>query len=140
MKIQDTRYKRRFDYWLLVIGICLVIVSWLLVICPAAFAEVDILGYYENNLVGMSTRTGEAIAADLNRLRLRLDVGLLPSLNLHLEPEYNYLSAGLLSKVLAIKESIAKGRKKFDFLKGEEIYKHHLGGKEIPLFRCQISI
>jgi CelD/BcsL family acetyltransferase involved in cellulose biosynthesis len=53
---------------------------------------------------------------------------------------YVSLSAGLLSKVLAIKESIAKGRKKFDFLKGEEIYKHHLGGKEIPLFRCQISI
>jgi CelD/BcsL family acetyltransferase involved in cellulose biosynthesis len=56
------------------------------------------------------------------------------------DPSYVSLSAGLLSKVLAIRESIAKGRKKFDFLKGEETYKHHLGGKEVPLFRCQISI
>jgi CelD/BcsL family acetyltransferase involved in cellulose biosynthesis len=56
------------------------------------------------------------------------------------DPSYVSLSAGLLSKVLAIKESIAKGRKKFDFLKGEETYKHHLGGKEVPLFRCEISI
>jgi CelD/BcsL family acetyltransferase involved in cellulose biosynthesis len=56
------------------------------------------------------------------------------------DPSYVALSAGLLSKVLAVRESIAKGRRKFDFLKGEETYKHHLGGKEVPLFRCQISI
>jgi CelD/BcsL family acetyltransferase involved in cellulose biosynthesis len=56
------------------------------------------------------------------------------------DPNYVSLSAGLLSKVLAIKGSIEKGKKKFDFLKGEEMYKHHLGGKEVPLFRCQIAI
>ena len=56
------------------------------------------------------------------------------------DPEYNYLSAGLLSKVLAIQDSIDKGRKRFDFLKGAEIYKYHLGGREIPLYRCQITI
>jgi CelD/BcsL family acetyltransferase involved in cellulose biosynthesis len=56
------------------------------------------------------------------------------------DPNYVSLSAGLLSKVLAIKDSIEKGKKKFDFLKGEETYKHHLGGKEVPLFRCQIAI
>jgi CelD/BcsL family acetyltransferase involved in cellulose biosynthesis len=56
------------------------------------------------------------------------------------DPNYVSLSAGLLSKVLAIKDSIEKGKKKFDFLKGEEMYKHHLGGKEVPLFRCQITI
>ncbi len=55
-------------------------------------------------------------------------------------PDYVSLSAGLLSKVLAIKESIEKGRRKFDFLKGSEIYKYHLGGKEVPLYRCLISI
>jgi CelD/BcsL family acetyltransferase involved in cellulose biosynthesis len=56
------------------------------------------------------------------------------------DPNYVSLSAGLLSKVLAIKDSIEEGKKKFDFLKGEETYKHHLGGKEVPLFRCQIAI
>jgi CelD/BcsL family acetyltransferase involved in cellulose biosynthesis len=55
-------------------------------------------------------------------------------------PDYVSLSAGLLSKVLEIKDNIEKGRRKFDFLKGAEIYKYHLGGKEVPLYRCQISI
>jgi CelD/BcsL family acetyltransferase involved in cellulose biosynthesis len=56
------------------------------------------------------------------------------------DPGYVSLSAGLLSKVLAIKDSIEKGRKRFDFLKGAETYKSHLGGREVPLFRCQITI
>ena len=56
------------------------------------------------------------------------------------DPEFNYLSVGLLSKALAIKDSIQRGRKRFDFLKGAESYKYHLGGKEVPLYRCQITI
>jgi CelD/BcsL family acetyltransferase involved in cellulose biosynthesis len=56
------------------------------------------------------------------------------------DPQYVGLSAGLLSKVMAIKDSIDKGIKKFDFLKGPEPYKAHLGGKEVPLFRCRIEI
>jgi CelD/BcsL family acetyltransferase involved in cellulose biosynthesis len=56
------------------------------------------------------------------------------------DPEFNYLSVGLLSKVLCIQKSIEAGRRRFDFLKGAEAYKYHLGGKEIPLYRCEISI
>jgi CelD/BcsL family acetyltransferase involved in cellulose biosynthesis len=56
------------------------------------------------------------------------------------DPRYTALSAGLLSKVLAIKDSIEKGKRRFDFLKGAETYKYHLGGREVPLFRCQITI
>jgi CelD/BcsL family acetyltransferase involved in cellulose biosynthesis len=56
------------------------------------------------------------------------------------DTEYDYLSAGLLSKVLAIEDSIESGRQKFDFLKGAEVYKYHLGGKEIPIYRCQITV
>ncbi len=56
------------------------------------------------------------------------------------DPEYTALSAGLLSKVLTIQDSIKQGKKRFDFLKGAEVYKHHLGGKEVPLFRCRITI
>ncbi len=56
------------------------------------------------------------------------------------DPEYTSLSAGLLSKVLAIKDSIEHGKKKFDFLKGAETYKYHLGGREVPLYRCQITL
>ena len=56
------------------------------------------------------------------------------------DPEYNYLSVGVLSKALCIKDSIQKGKKRFDFLKGDEAYKYHLGGKAIQLYRCQVNI
>ena len=56
------------------------------------------------------------------------------------DPQYNSLSEGLLCKVLCIQESIQAGKKRFDFLKGNEIYKYHLGGIEVPLSRCQITI
>jgi CelD/BcsL family acetyltransferase involved in cellulose biosynthesis len=55
-------------------------------------------------------------------------------------PQYNSLSVGLLCKVLCIKESIQEGKKRFDFLKGDETYKYHLGGEEVPLYSCQITI
>ncbi|MFC1934364.1 GNAT family N-acetyltransferase [Chloroflexota bacterium] len=56
------------------------------------------------------------------------------------DPQYNSLSVGLLCKVLCIKESIERGKKKWDFLKGDETYKYQLGGREIPLYRCRITI
>ena len=55
-------------------------------------------------------------------------------------PRYSALSVGLLCKVLCIKDSIQRGRKRFDFLKGGEPYKYHLGGREIPLYSCHIII
>jgi CelD/BcsL family acetyltransferase involved in cellulose biosynthesis len=56
------------------------------------------------------------------------------------DPNYTSLSAGLICKVLAIKAGIEQGYKRFDFLKGAETYKYHLGGKEVPLYRCQITL
>jgi CelD/BcsL family acetyltransferase involved in cellulose biosynthesis len=56
------------------------------------------------------------------------------------DPEYESLSVGLNSKVLCIKESIGEGKGRFEFLKGNEVYKQRLGGKEIPLYRCEITI
>jgi len=56
------------------------------------------------------------------------------------DPQYEALSVGLLSKVLCIKASIEEGKKRFDFLKGNEVYKHHLGGQEVPICGCQITI
>ena len=53
---------------------------------------------------------------------------------------YRSLSAGLVSKILCIKDSIERGKAKFDFLKGNEIYKHRLGGGTVPLYRCNVSI
>lgn len=56
------------------------------------------------------------------------------------DPQFNHLSVGLLCKVLCLKESIEKGKKKWDFLKGAESYKYHLGGREVLIYRCQITI
>ena len=56
------------------------------------------------------------------------------------DPQYSNLSAGVLSKVLCLKESIESGRKKWDFLKGGEQYKYHIGGQEISLRNCNIRM
>ena len=56
------------------------------------------------------------------------------------DPNYGSLSVGLLCKVLCIENAIATGHRKFDFLKGAERYKHHLGGSEVPLYKCEIAI
>ncbi len=53
---------------------------------------------------------------------------------------YASLSIGIVSKVLSIKDCIEQGRKVYDLLKGAEPYKHHLGGKPVPLFRCRIRL
>lgn len=56
------------------------------------------------------------------------------------DTEYRSLSAGLLSKAFCVKDSIERGKRKFDFLKGGEAYKYHLGGKEIHLSDCRIKL
>ncbi|MGQ9573092.1 MAG: GNAT family N-acetyltransferase [Dehalococcoidia bacterium] len=56
------------------------------------------------------------------------------------DPQYSSLSVGLLSKVLCIQDNIQRGKKRFDFLKGREVYKRRLGGREVPIYRCQIAL
>lgn len=54
-------------------------------------------------------------------------------------PDYRWLSVGILSKYFCIKHSIESGQRRFDFLKGNETYKFNLGGREVPLYRCVIT-
>ena len=56
------------------------------------------------------------------------------------DPKYDFLSVGLVCKLLCIRESIAEGKEKFDFLKGDETYKYHLGGRVVPLSSCQVNM
>lgn len=56
------------------------------------------------------------------------------------DPRYASLSAGLISKILSIKDAIERGRRTFDFLKGGEDYKYRLGGREVHLYDCQIAL
>jgi CelD/BcsL family acetyltransferase involved in cellulose biosynthesis len=55
------------------------------------------------------------------------------------EPDYGWLSVGVVSKALCIKAAIERHKKRFDFLKGDEAYKYHLGGQEKPLYSCSLS-
>lgn len=53
------------------------------------------------------------------------------------DAEHDHLSVGILSKVFGIRSAIALGCRRFDFLRGAEIYKKRTGGKEIALCRCR---
>ncbi|MCX6020415.1 MAG: GNAT family N-acetyltransferase, partial [Chloroflexi bacterium] len=52
---------------------------------------------------------------------------------------YSNLSVGLLLKALCIREAITSGKVIFDFLRGDEPYKYDLGGKDIPIYHCQLT-
>ena len=50
-------------------------------------------------------------------------------------PEHDKLAVGLMLKALCIKDAIERGLTYFDFLRGPEPYKYHLGGKDVSLVR-----
>ncbi len=66
--------------------------------------------------------------------------GTLYLYNSGYDPLFSSLSVGLLCKILNIKDSIQRGIKRYDFLKGEETYKYRLGGQEVPLSRCELLL
>ncbi len=52
------------------------------------------------------------------------------------DPAYSHLSVGLLSKALALEQAIQEGKECFDFLRGAENYKYHLGATDSKVYRC----
>lgn len=55
------------------------------------------------------------------------------------DPEFRDLSVGLINHAYGIRASIAEGIKIFDFMRGNEPYKYHLGGQDRAIYRiiCQ---
>jgi CelD/BcsL family acetyltransferase involved in cellulose biosynthesis len=51
------------------------------------------------------------------------------------DDRFEPLSVGVLSKVFSIRDAVAGGCRRYDFLKGAEIYKRRIGGRELPLHR-----
>lgn len=51
------------------------------------------------------------------------------------DPAFGHLAVGLLSKVFAIRDAIDRGKRFFDFLRGDEEYKRHLGGEPRRVLR-----
>jgi CelD/BcsL family acetyltransferase involved in cellulose biosynthesis len=56
------------------------------------------------------------------------------------DERFRSMSVGLLSKALSIRESIRAGLQEYDFLRGSESYKHHLGARPVPLYGCRIGL
>jgi CelD/BcsL family acetyltransferase involved in cellulose biosynthesis len=56
------------------------------------------------------------------------------------DPRFGNLSVGFLSKVYSIKESIERGKRRYDLLKGDEGYKKRLGSTPVPLYRLKIDL
>ena len=54
------------------------------------------------------------------------------------DPDYYDLSVGIVSKSLAIKQAIESGKSVFDFLRGSERYKYHLGAQDHHTYRLSI--
>ena len=49
------------------------------------------------------------------------------------------LSVGLMLKALCLKDAIESGMSYFDFLRGPEPYKYHLGGKDVTLYHVLVG-
>jgi CelD/BcsL family acetyltransferase involved in cellulose biosynthesis len=54
-------------------------------------------------------------------------------------PEYSYYSVGLLLNALCLRDAIEQGQDYFDFLRGPEPYKYHLGGKNHTLYQMVVK-
>jgi CelD/BcsL family acetyltransferase involved in cellulose biosynthesis len=56
------------------------------------------------------------------------------------DPGFGNLSVGFLSKVYSIKDSIERGKLRYDLLKGDEGYKKRLGSTSVPLYHLKIDL
>lgn len=55
------------------------------------------------------------------------------------DPEYAYYSVGLLLNAMCLKDAIDRGLTYFDFLRGPEPYKAHLGGQQRNLYQMVVT-
>lgn len=53
---------------------------------------------------------------------------------------YGRLSVSLLSKILSIQDAIRAGLAGYDFLRGAEVYKGRLGGREVALHEVRLNL
>jgi len=56
------------------------------------------------------------------------------------DERFDALSVGVLSKVFSINAAIDAGCRRYDFLKGAEVYKKRIGGHEVPLYRLRVTL
>ncbi|WP_322817329.1 GNAT family N-acetyltransferase [Tepidiforma sp.] len=85
--------------------------------------------------LGLTTLDGRPVAATLT-----FELG--PTIFLYnsgYDPAFARLAPGLVSKARALRDAIERGFARFDFLRGEEPYKRHLGGTDRQLLRLRLE-
>ena len=92
-------------------------------------AEMDLLRLFFLEMDGQDVAT--SLCFDYNGTRFLYNSGY--------NPEYGYYSVGLLLNALCLREAIEQGRSYFDFLRGPEPYKYHLGGLDRTIYRMVVS-
>ena len=92
------------------------------------FADDGLLRLYFLELAGR--RVASALCFDSGEELLLYNSGY--------DPAYAGLSAGLVLKAYSLRDAIALGRKRFDFLRGDERYKYDLKGVDVPLYGLRV--
>jgi CelD/BcsL family acetyltransferase involved in cellulose biosynthesis len=78
-----------------------------------------------------SDRVASTLCFDYQGQRLLYNSGF--------NPAHASLSVGLLLNAYTLKDAIHHGMRYFDFLRGDEAYKYHLGGKDRLLYRMVVK-
>ena len=92
-------------------------------------AELDMLRLYFLEMDGQDVAA--SLCFDYNGTRFLYNSGY--------NPEYAYYSVGLLLNALCLRDAIEQGKTYFDFLRGPEPYKYHLGGLNRTIYRMVVS-
>ncbi len=92
-------------------------------------AELDQLQLYFLDMDGATVAT--SLCFDYRGSRLLYNSGY--------NPEYGYYSVGLLLNAMCLKDAIDRGLTYFDFLRGPEPYKAHLGGQQRSLYQMVVK-
>lgn len=92
-------------------------------------AELDRLRLFFMEIDGV--RAAASLCFDYGGARLLYNSGY--------DPEYSYYSVGLLLHAMCVRDAIESGLGYFDFLRGPEPYKAHLGGRQRSLYRMVVK-
>tara|TARA_Y100001970_G_scaffold288129_1_gene414535 strand:- start:1752 stop:2735 length:984 start_codon:yes stop_codon:yes gene_type:complete len=75
-------------------------------------------------------KVSACIAFDYNNIRYLYNSGF--------DPDYQHLSCGLLLNATSLKDSIEHNFEFFDFLRGDESYKYHLGAQDTTIYTIKL--
>ncbi len=92
-------------------------------------AELDRIRLFFMDIDG--SRAAASLCFDYGSSRLLYNSGY--------DPELSYYSVGLLLHAMCVKDAIERGLGYFDFLRGPEPYKAHLGGRQKSLYRIVVK-